>query len=438
MPKVPLGRLRRALHVARVGAQSSAALLLSRGTERAAEHAAEVLGNLRGLAAKVGQTASYVDGLIPPEQRAVFEKALGQLQRSTPTSDAHAIKRVLEAELGGNAEDLFAAWDPVPVASASIGQVHHARLVDGREVAVKVQHLGIERAIESDLANVALLESVLTLAGPRGLDPTALLDEVARRFREELDYELEAHHQETFRALHEGHEKIRVPSVVRERSSRRVLTSEWATGKSLDDVVDLPAELRRSYAEVLWRFVFRGNLVGGRFNADPHPGNYLFHDDGSVTFLDFGCVQPIPPNARRTSVAMHRAAVERDEPAFARAVEELLGTRGGRYGQAVVRYVRRCFEPMFSAEFEVTRDYAASLVTDARELRSEMFAKDGSFVTPPPHLALMNRLQFGFYSVLARLHVTVDYASVERAFLDEAEASLERAEAVSAPRCAAE
>src|SRR6188768_985084 len=127
-PRLPIGRLRRAIDVARVGARTGASLLLSRGAESAAAQAAEVLGNLRGLAAKLGQTVSYVDGLVPPEQRAVFESALGRLQRATLTSSPAAIERTLEAELGAPPHELFAHWDPTPVASASIGQVHRAQL----------------------------------------------------------------------------------------------------------------------------------------------------------------------------------------------------------------------------------------------------------------------------------------------------------------------
>ncbi len=410
------------MDMARVGARAGASVLLSRGVEGAAEQAAEVLGNLRGIAAKLGQTASYVDGIVPPEQRPAFEKALGRLRQATVTSSRESITRLLEEELGAPVSQLFAELGAEPVASASIGQVYRARLFDGREVAVKVQHPDIDRAIESDLENVGMLEGVITLAGPKGLKPGAILDEVMRRFREELDYRLEAENQEAFRLLHQDDARIRVPAVIKERSSRRVLTSEWVSGASLEEAAGASTELRRTYAEVLWRFVFRGNLVGGKFNADPHPGNYLFHPDGAVTFLDFGCVQPIADPLRHAAVRMHRASVERNDAAFAKGVEEMLGTHGGSYGRATVRYVRRCFEPLFTAPFMIDHEYAAALFREARDLKKEMYAKDGSFVAPPPDLALMNRLQFGFYSVLARLDVAVDYEAVERAFLDEAEA----------------
>jgi predicted unusual protein kinase regulating ubiquinone biosynthesis (AarF/ABC1/UbiB family) len=156
------------------------------------------------------------------------------------------------------------------------------------------------------------------------------------------------------------------------------------------------------------------------FNADPHPGNYLFGPDGRVTFLDFGCVQPIGAERLPTARAMHFAAIAKDERAFAEHTAILLGTRGGEYGTRAVAYSRRCFEPMFGSPFHITRDYTTSLVNELRGLKRLFWAKDGSFVMLPPAMLFLNRLQFGFYSVLSRLDVKVDYASVEQRFLTEA------------------
>ena len=419
--KLPTGRFRRAFDLAKVGARAGASWAASRGAEAAAERSAEVLGNLRGLAAKIGQTASYVDGIIPPEQREIYEKALVQLQRATPASSPEAIARVIEQELGKSPDRLFLAFDHEPVASASIGQVHRAELHDGTQVAVKVQHEGIEAAVESDLRNISMLEGVINFAGPRGMKAGPILDEVSRRFREELDYRSEAAAQMAFRRLHEDVEAIRIPRVFANFSTRRVLCSEWVSGVSLEEASAAPDDIRRKYAETLWRFVFRGNLVGGGFNADPHPGNYLFHADGSITFLDFGCVQPIAEETRRAAVRAHRYAVLGEMEKFDQAIAEMLQTHGGEFGEATRVYTRRCFEPMLSSEYRLTSQYAADLVGEIRTMKRAMKAKDGSFVQPPPHLALMNRLQFGFFSVLAQLDVTVNYRAVEAAFLDEAE-----------------
>ena len=152
-----------------------------------------------------------------------------------------------------------------------------------------------------------------------------------QRVREELDYTLEAERQEFFVRLHAGDPHIDIPRVVRSRSSRRVLTTTLKTGVSLEQASTAPEALRRSYAETLWRFVFKGNLVGGLFNADPHPGNYLFQPDGRIVFLDFGCVQPISDQHRAAARTAHHAALRRDEAGFRTSMRRLLGTSGGAY-----------------------------------------------------------------------------------------------------------
>jgi predicted unusual protein kinase regulating ubiquinone biosynthesis (AarF/ABC1/UbiB family) len=405
--------------LAAVGARTGAGLLSRRG-EGAAEYAAEMLGSMRGLAAKVGQTLSYVDGLLPEGQRESYETALRALRSAAPRSPWDAVQQVVESELGAPVAELFAELEQQPFASASIGQVHRGRLHDGRSVAVKLQHPGIAEAVESDLNNARIMEGLVAMLGPRGVDPKAAFDEIALRFREELDYGLEAQHQMAFAKLHAGDPKIRIPLVIAERSRKRVLTTELAAGDTLEIAAERPEDERRSYAETLWRFVFKGNLVAGMFNADPHPGNYLFGADGCVTFLDFGCVQPMDAHRLPSARAVHRAALERDEAAFGRAVTDLLGLRGGDYGKLAIAYSRHCFAPLFESPFRVSREYSASLVGQIQQLKKAMWSKDGSFVMLPPSMLLLNRLQFGFYSVLARLDVRADFAAVERSFLAEA------------------
>jgi len=418
--KVPEGRLGRLARLAGVGARTGASMLLSRGDgASAARHAAEVLGTLRGVAAKVGQMASYVDGVVPEAQRGAYEAALRSLRAAAPTSSPEAIRRAVEEDLGAPVDRLFAAWEDAPFASASIGQVHRATLEDGRRVAVKVQHPGIARAVESDLDNASVLEGMASTLGMRRWESKRVFEEVRARFREELDYALEAERQRAFGRIHAGDPTIRIPEVIGERSSRRVLTTELAAGEGLDEVSAASEAERRAYAETLWRFVFKGNLVGGMFNADPHPGNYLFQGEGRVTFLDFGCVEPLGGERLAAARALHAAALRRDEDAFARHARRVLETRGGRYEALAVAYSRRCFEPLFAAPFHVTRAYAASLAEGVKALAMQANSFTKEEVAPLPRgMIFLNRLQLGFYSVLARLDVEVDYAAIERGFLD--------------------
>ena len=423
--KVPGGRLGRMARLAALGLKTGAGAILSRGDDggkAAADRAADVLGTMRGLAAKFGQMASYVDGIVPEGQRDAFEASLKMLRSQAPRSNPPQIRSVIESELGAPIDRLFASFEDEPLASASIGQVHRARLPEdvmgGIEVAVKVQHPGIRKAVDSDLANAGILEGMGAMLGARRFDTKTHLEVMRTRFREELDYALEAERLVAFTALHEGDPTIRIPRFVAERSSASVLTTELVHGRSLEEVLGEGEDARRAWAETLWRFVFKGNLVGGMFNADPHPGNYLFQDDGRIAFLDYGCVQVIPPAKRPHAHALHRAAVARDERDFETCVSLLIDARPGELERLARAYSRLCFEPLFRSPYKITRAYAASLVDEmksmamtARKLpEAEVFAMPGEML-------FMNRLQFGFYSVLARLDVEVDYAAVEDRFL---------------------
>lgn len=412
-----MGRLSR---LAGLGVRAGVGLVRGRaGGEGAAKQAAEVLGTLRGLAAKMGQMASYVDGVVPEGQREAYEKALAALRDRAPTSSFPEVKAALEEELGAPLTELFASFDETPLASASMAQVHKAVLPDGRAVAVKVQHPGIARAVESDLANVGLLTSLGGALGGGRFEPGALLDVVRARFREELDYTLEAKNLLHFTRVHDGDHGVRLPALVPERSTGRVLTTSLVTGLSFEQAVAAPEALRGQWCEVLWRFVFRGNLVGGLFNADPHPGNYVFHEDGTVTFLDFGCCQPIEARRVKAARALHRAAVTGDEALFQERAHAMLGTPPGRLRAPLGAYMRLCFEPLFAPPYRITRTYAARLMEDFRAIsRAALTTPKDEFLTMPPDMLFMNRLQFGFYSVLARLDAEVDYVASERIILD--------------------
>lgn len=419
--KIPEGRLGRFVRLAGVGARTGVSLLRgSSAADVAAEKAAEMLGTLRGLAAKAGQMASYVDGMIPEGQRDAYETAMKSLRAAAPTSSPAAIRNIVEEEFGAPIDKLFVEWEDKPFASASIGQVHRARLEDGREVAVKVQHPGIVNAVESDLQNADVLGGMVSVLGPKELDPKAVLNELRTRFTEELDYELEARRQKQFIVLHQGDPAIRIPEVIDDRSGKRVLTTTLARGQTLEEAGLADEKTRKHFAETMWRFVFKGNLVGGMFNADPHPGNYIFQD-GTIVFLDFGCVQPIEGDRLELARSIHRAAMNKDEKAFRETAKKILNTRGGTYEKMAADYSRRCFEPLFQSPYRITRSYVVTLVEGVKSMKEAVLLKeDGKFVQLPPGMLFINRLQFGFYSVLARLDVEVDYAAIERRFLQEA------------------
>jgi hypothetical protein len=170
----------------------------------------------------------------------------------------------------------------------------------------------------------------------------------------------------------------------------------------------------------LWRFVYKGNLLAGMFNADPHPGNYLFAPDGKVTFLDFGCVQPISEEKRASATQMHLSAARSDWDSFFDGARDLVSLRGGLYESLVRDYLRESFRTISDSPFHITRAYSSDLVGQFKTMTNELRkSKDAELVPLPPGILFINRLQFGFYSVLARLDAEVDYRRVEAEFFAE-------------------
>jgi len=217
-----------------------------------AEDVAATLGTMKGVLMKLGQMASYInEGLTPAARR-----TLSRLQDSARPMSPDLAAQVIAEELGLPPDRAFAAWDPEPIAAASIGQVHRAITHNGRAVAVKVQYPGIAEAIEADLGNVALLRRMLRVIAP-SQDADALLAELRDRITQELDYRAEARSQQLFAHFYAGHPTIHVPGVVGQLSARRVLTSELAGGARFAELAGWPQAERDLAAETIYRFVFR-------------------------------------------------------------------------------------------------------------------------------------------------------------------------------------
>ena len=430
---IPKSRLGRIARLASAGARTGASMLFTdrseEATARSAAKAAASLGDMRALGAKVGQMLAFVDGVLPAEQQAIFSEHLKPLLEQTPTSPFESIRAQIELELERPLEALFERFDETPLASASLGQVHRAALHgSGHEVAVKIQHPGIEEAMRQDLKNVRLLESMAAMAGARRFDSATMIEELRARFLEEIDYVLEAQNQRDFIEFHRHTPEIVIPQVHDALSSRRVLTSDFFTGLTYEQACAHPDDtLKASWCEALWRFYYEATIVGSMFNADPHPGNYRFLPDGRVVFFDFGCVQRQPFSRSVTGCALHLAAARGDDQAFERACVEMMGLKGGRWQALAVDYMRLCFEPWFESPYRFESPYVRSVVNYLGDLKFDVIKlKDDSFTPLGEGMLFVNRLQFGFYSILAGFDVTLDYAAIERSYLEPFEARLKQ------------
>ncbi len=422
-------RARRNLDVARLGARvgttyaSTAARKVFASAERrieldrerelkTAEAISERLGNMKGALMKLGQMASYVDEGLPGPLR----EALAQLQSNAPPMSAELAAGVIERELGAPPERVFVEWDPVPLASASIGQVHRAVVVDPttgleRAVAVKVQYPGVGDSIAADLSNADLLGALLK-QGFGGLDPAEMVGEIKARITDELDYRLEAQNQAVFAEHYRGHPFIHVPEVLTSHSAARVLTTELVSGHSWGELLTWSQDERDLAGETLFRFVFR-SLYGMRlFNGDPHPGNYLFHGDGRVTFLDFGLVKRFSDDEMATFIAMVRsAAYDHDGPAFRRIIEQAGMLQPGcpASDDEIGEYFSQFYESV-RTDTPVTwsGEYASRIVRHTFDRSSPI----SQYATVPKAFVFIQRINLGLYALLGELHASGNYRRI--------------------------
>jgi len=379
---------------------------------RTAEAVAERLGNMKGALMKLGQMASYVDEALP----APLREALAQLQAHAPPMSADLAAATIERELGAPPEQLFVEWDPAPLAAASIGQVHRAVIVDRgsgeeRAVAVKVQYPGVADAISADLRNADLLGTILRQAFT-GLDPTEMVAEIRERITEEVDYRLEARNQQRFADHYRGHPFVRVPSVLPHLSTARVLTTELATGASWAEALTWDQHERDLIGESLFRFVFRSLYGLHAFNGDPHPGNYLFHGDGRITFLDFGLVKHFTDLEMSTFVAMVRAAAyDHDVPGFRRVLEDAGMLRRGAPvpDDELGGYFSQFYEAVrHDAEVTWSGGYASSIVRHTFDRTSPI----AQYATVPRAFVFIQRINLGLYALLGELRATGNYRRI--------------------------
>jgi predicted unusual protein kinase regulating ubiquinone biosynthesis (AarF/ABC1/UbiB family) len=328
-------------------------------------------------------------------------------------------RAVLEEELDRNAESVFERFDWEPLAAASIGQVHSARLHDGREVAVKIQYPGVAAAIHADLKNNELLSTFLALMlglSPRKMafDIRGAAREMSARISEELDYRLEAANQSEFAEMYRGHPFIGVPEVIHEFSGERVLIQEFVQGMSWDEALASPQELRDSWGEAVFRFVYGSYHHSGLFNADPHPGNYLFHEDGTVSFLDFGCVKRFDQEQVKMMNSIVRECLRGDIQRTWRACLEIgfFSASGGVSPEEVFDYWREPFEMYWGEQpFTVTPEYVGAWI-ERRFSPTGPSANAFRHAVAPSEYTVMSRIEMGTMSVIAELRATNNWGSI--------------------------
>jgi predicted unusual protein kinase regulating ubiquinone biosynthesis (AarF/ABC1/UbiB family) len=334
--------------------------------------------------------------ILPPE----YVQVLARLQDRVPPKPFQVVRRSVEREYGRPLEDVFTEFAPRPLASASLAQVHEARLKNGRRVAVKVQYPEIESLMRSDLSNLrALFRAVGWLE--RELDLMPLIDELATHVPKELDFQNEARNAERMADMLSHRDDVVVPEIVWEHTTRRVLCMEFLEGIKITDVDALraagvdPDQVVRILVETWCEQI----LVHGLFHADPHPGNLLVQPSGPrLCLLDWGLSKELPPNFRLGILAFSAALIRGDTEAMVEALLDLgFETRDGS-SQGLVAVARFALD---FAQRVRERSWAESRAFSRwnDELGAEI--RRNPIVVIPSHVVLLGRV-LGLLSGVSR------------------------------------
>ncbi|MBY6706775.1 AarF/ABC1/UbiB kinase family protein [Rhodococcus sp. BP-241] len=395
------------------------AALTAKEAVRSAERLVTVLGGLRGAAMKLGQMLSMLDlSFVPDEHRDEFHRKLAELQSRAPTVSFDDVRTVIEADLGESIESLYAEFDESPFAAASIGQVHRARLHDGREVAVKVKYPGIDDAVRADLKNLSFYVKLLPASIPM-LSSRAVVDELRRNLEAELDYPAEERTQRRVAALYREHPHFFIPDTVPERCGAAVLTTEFVDAVPFDEIRAMSAEVRDRVGETAFRFYIGSLHTLGEFCGDPHPGNVLLARDGRVTFVDFGLYLRMSPADVRFERECLRAAIEGrgDDLLIAMSARGILDPGAAVTASDCLDYVCAAAElSLNDGSVTVTPEMAGACFVLAVDPRSGSFGTMTKQWLPPEHV-FSRRADFLTFGILGQLRATANWGRIAREWL---------------------
>ncbi len=380
-----------------------------------AQKITQQLAQMRGAAMKVGQLISMDAGdLLPPELAAILARL---------RSDAHAmpqrqVQAVLSANWGAGWQQRFASFSFTPVAAASIGQVHRATTVDGRDLAIKIQYPGVRKSISSDVNNVAAL---LRLSGllPRTLDIAPLLQEAKRQLREEADYLAEGAHLAHFFDLLRDAPEFVVPALHADLTTRNVLAMSYVEGVPVESMADAAQAERDRMLFLLVGLLFRELFEFGRMQTDPNFANYRYDPQSQqLVLLDFGATRRFAPAFGQAYQRLMAATIAGDRAAMAQAGSDI-----GYFDDNTQTLHQNAVLDLFAMALEpLCHDGAFDFGTTdmAQRLRDAGMALglDRDFWHIPPIDALfLHRKLGGLYLLAARLKARVNVRALAQPYL---------------------
>ncbi len=387
-------------------------------TARNAEQLFAVLGGLKGGAMKIGQALSVFDTMVPAEIAEPYHEALSRLQSAAPAMPGRDVHDMLAWQLGVAWRRRFQEFDEVPVAAASLGQVHRAVWADGRPVAVKIQYPGADLALDADLRTLARFAPLFTLVVP-GLDARAVVAELRARMLDELDYRAEAYRQRAFAAAFAGTDRLVVPRVV--ASAPKVLVSEWVDGMTLGALTrglaaDAEEQTRRDeLAHTVVETLFSSPARVGMLHADPHPGNFMTLTDGRLAMIDYGAVAPLPDGVPSVLTRILRHVADGEPEPMMRLLRAEGFVAGDVTPEEVLAYLGGVGDPLRDERFHFDRRWMRG--HGARIVRDSAARRTGRRLTLPARHLMVVRVLSGWMNILAQIDCTVAVRDLARRWL---------------------
>jgi predicted unusual protein kinase regulating ubiquinone biosynthesis (AarF/ABC1/UbiB family) len=379
--------------------------------DKEAASLAAALGGLKGPIMKVAQLLATIPEALPTE----YAAELGQLQSQAPPMGWPFVKRRMAAELGPEWEAKFASFQHEAAASASLGQVHRARTHDGRPLAAKLQYPDMQSAVEADLAQLGVLFSIHARMRP-AIETSEMLKEIAARLREELDYDLEARHMRLYSFIFKDDPLIRVPEVLPELSTKRLLTMTWLEGGRLLDYRDRPLEERNRIARAMFRAWWYPFSHYGVIHGDPHLGNYTVFEDGEgkaagINLLDYGCMRTFAPKFIQGVIDLYQGLLRNDRALVVHAYETWgFGGLSNELIDILNIWANFIYGPMLEDRVRTIADKVSPGMYGRREaFKVHQGLRDKGPVTVPREFVFMDRAAIGLGGVFLHLNAELNY-----------------------------
>ncbi len=391
--------------------------------EKNASDIYDALSNLKGSALKVAQMLSMDQGLLPQ----AYTDKFAQAQYSAPPLSYPLVMKTFQQYFGKGPSEIFDHFSRQSVAAASIGQVHRAQK-DGKDLAVKIQYPGVANSISSDLKMVRPV--VGAMFNISQAEMSHYLGEVEGRLMEETDYKLELERGEKICNACADIEGLKFPAYYPDLSAERILTMDWMDGLHLDQFLQTnpSQEVRNRVGQIIWDFYDYQIHRLREVHADPHPGNFLFQEDGSVGVIDFGCVKELPEDFYHRYFQIMKPAISEEKEEFLQLLFDLQfllkedSDEQVEHFQGIYAEILALLgKPFFSETFDFAdASYFEEIYSLSDIYQNDKMVRKAKAGRGPKDAIYLNRTYFGIYNILHMLRAKVETRSaVDSLFLAE-------------------